>query len=152
MSEGRISLLEKEVISKLRSGFNITSVQECVRELIQNSLDSFPPSSSSSSSSSSSPSPFLSSAALSCLPLASQPRVEVRVELEKREVQVRDNGEGILPQEMGHVALRYHSSKSPSASSPSYGFRGEALASMAEVSVLEIHSLRGWSFTSFFRA
>ncbi|CAG8787604.1 6930_t:CDS:2, partial [Acaulospora morrowiae] len=100
-------------IRKLRSSF-INSMAQCVIELVQNSLD------------------------------AMATTIEVHVNVARYYVQVIDNGTGIIPEDMDKIGQRHATSKCHTLKELSqiktYGFRGEALANLSEISVLEIIS------------
>ncbi|XP_040188749.1 DNA mismatch repair protein Mlh3 isoform X2 [Rana temporaria] len=124
-----IRVLPEDVRCRLRSGIAITSVSQCVEELLLNGAD----------------------AQATC--------IAVRVDLEIFRVQVVDNGCGLGPEDMERVGMRYFTSKCHSLKDLEdlrfYGFRGEAIASMAEVcSVVEISSKQkptGRTFTKLFQ-
>ncbi|XP_028421168.1 DNA mismatch repair protein Mlh3 isoform X2 [Perca flavescens] len=105
-----IKCLTKEVQGKLRSGVAIPSLQQCLEELILNSID----------------------AEATC--------VGVRMDMEAFKVQVIDNGAGINAEDMECVGNRYHTSKCRSVEDLDnlrwYGFRGEALASLVSLATL----------------
>ncbi|XP_034714786.1 DNA mismatch repair protein Mlh3 [Etheostoma cragini] len=105
-----IKCLTKEVQGKLRSGVAIPSLQQCLEELILNSID----------------------AQATC--------VGVRMDMEAYKVQVIDNGAGINAEDMELVGNRYHTSKCSSVEDLDnlrwYGFRGEALASLVSLATL----------------
>ncbi|XP_029316568.1 DNA mismatch repair protein Mlh3 isoform X2 [Cottoperca gobio] len=105
-----IKCLPKEVQGKLRSGVAIPSLQQCVEELILNSID----------------------AEATC--------VGVRMDMEAFKVQVIDNGAGINADDMESVGNRYCTSKCSSVEDLDnlkwYGFRGEALASLVSLATL----------------
>ncbi|XP_024862302.1 DNA mismatch repair protein Mlh3 isoform X2 [Kryptolebias marmoratus] len=105
-----IRCLPAEVQDKLRSGVAIPSLQQCVEELILNSVD----------------------AGATC--------VGVRMDLEAFKVQVIDNGSGMAAEDMARVGSRYHTSKCSSVEDLDdlkwYGFRGEALASIVSLATL----------------
>uniref|UniRef100_A0A3B4YG85 MutL homolog 3 n=1 Tax=Seriola lalandi dorsalis TaxID=1841481 RepID=A0A3B4YG85_SERLL len=105
-----IKCLPKEVQGKLRSGVAIPSLQQCVEELILNSID----------------------AGATC--------VGVRMDMEAFKVQVIDNGAGMSVEDMECVGNRYHTSKCNSLENLDnlrwYGFRGEALASIVSLAAL----------------
>ncbi|XP_007549354.1 DNA mismatch repair protein Mlh3 isoform X1 [Poecilia formosa] len=105
-----IRCLPAEVRGKLRSGVAIPSLQQCVEELVLNSID----------------------ARATC--------VGVRMDMEAFKVQVIDNGSGMTAEDMERVGTRYHTSKCSSIEDlenlKCYGFRGEALASIVSLATL----------------
>ncbi|XP_023807791.1 DNA mismatch repair protein Mlh3 isoform X3 [Oryzias latipes] len=109
-SSTMIKLLPPEVQGQLRSGVAIPSLQQCVEELVLNSID----------------------AGATC--------VGVRMDLEAFKVQVIDNGAGMNTENMQRVGNRYHTSKCGSLEDldnvKSHGFRGEALASIVSMATL----------------
>ncbi|XP_077412647.1 DNA mismatch repair protein Mlh3 isoform X2 [Vanacampus margaritifer] len=110
-----IKCLSEDVRLKLRSGVAVPSLQQCVEELVLNSLD----------------------AGATC--------VGVRMDLEAFKVQVIDNGAGMSAEDMACVGNRYYTSKCHSLGDLDdlryYGFRGEAIASIvALASLVEISS------------
>ncbi|XP_077394146.1 DNA mismatch repair protein Mlh3 isoform X2 [Festucalex cinctus] len=110
-----IKCLSEEVRLKLRSGVAVPSLQQCVEELVLNSLD----------------------AGATC--------VGVRMDLEAFKVQVIDNGAGMSAEDVACVGNRYYTSKCHSLGDLDelryYGFRGEAIASIvALASLVEISS------------
>ncbi|CAG8470821.1 9633_t:CDS:10 [Ambispora gerdemannii] len=109
-----IRLLEHEAIQKLRSSLTITSLTHCMLELIQNSLD------------------------------ASATVIEIHVDVSNYFLQVLDNGCGISPEDLQKIGQRYFTSRCNTLEDlqqvTTYGFRGEALASISDVAILEIIS------------
>lgn len=105
-----IKCLPQEVQGKLRSGVALPSLQQCVEELILNSID----------------------AEATC--------VGVRMDMEAFKVQVIDNGTGMNPDDLECVGNRYYTSKCRSVEDLDnlrwYGFRGEALASAVSLATL----------------
>lgn len=105
-----IKCLPTEVQEKLRSGVAIPTLQQCVEELVLNSID----------------------AAATC--------VGVRMDMEAFKVQVIDNGSGLTAEDMARVGIRYHTSKCSSVEDLNnlkwHGFRGEALASIVSLATL----------------
>ncbi|KAM4625447.1 DNA mismatch repair protein Mlh3 [Polymixia lowei] len=105
-----IKCLSKEVQGKLRSGIAISSLQQCVEELILNSID----------------------AEATC--------VGVRMDMNAFKVQVIDNGSGMDPEDMERVGNRYFTSKCSCVEDLEnlkfYGFRGEAVASIVSLATL----------------
>ncbi|KAH0520921.1 DNA mismatch repair protein Mlh3 [Microtus ochrogaster] len=119
-----IKCLSDEVQAKLRSGLAIISLGQCVEELILNSID----------------------AEAKC--------VAVRVNMETFQVQVIDNGLGMAGDEIEKVGNRYFTSKCSSIQdleNPKFhGFRGEALASIADMaSAVEISSKKSMAMKTF---
>lgn len=119
-----IRSLSKEVQSQLRSGIAIFSLQQCVEELLLNSID----------------------AGATC--------VAVKIDIEACKVQVIDNGSGMDRENMERVGIRYCTSKCGSVEDLDnlcfYGFRGEALASMATMATMvEITSRTKMSVKTF---
>ncbi|XP_078589842.1 DNA mismatch repair protein Mlh3-like isoform X1 [Branchiostoma floridae x Branchiostoma japonicum] len=107
--------LDPSVRAQLRSGVSVPSVAQCVEELVLNSLD----------------------AAATC--------VAVRIDLENFWIQVVDNGHGIPKDQLSIIGDRYATSKCHTVADLEnlsfFGYRGEALASIAQVcAVLEIES------------
>ncbi|XP_060520232.1 uncharacterized protein LOC132698264 isoform X2 [Cylas formicarius] len=105
----RVQKLNLDIISRLRSGFNVNSISHCIFELVSNSLD------------------------------AKSTSIAVRVNLTTFRIQVADNGEGITKENMEFVGTRYFTNKCCNLkknknSINTYGFRGEALASTVDVS------------------
>ncbi|BFZ64562.1 DNA mismatch repair protein [Saitoella coloradoensis] len=109
-----ISFLPDATVQHLRSSVNITSLAQCVSELAQNSLD------------------------------AGATSINITVSLLRSSVTVADNGRGIRPEDMDKIGQRYATSKlrgfNDLSSISSFGFRGEALASIAAISLLTITS------------
>ncbi|MBD3285716.1 DNA mismatch repair endonuclease MutL [candidate division WOR-3 bacterium] len=110
-----IRILSAETAAKIAAGEVIIRPASAVKELIENSLD------------------------------AGAKKIEVYLkEGGKRLVKVVDDGEGIPSDEVELTIKRFATSKLASAGDlvriSSYGFRGEALASMAEVSELTVET------------
>ncbi|XP_068563098.1 DNA mismatch repair protein Mlh3 isoform X2 [Cebidichthys violaceus] len=105
-----IKCLPEDVRGKLRSGVALPSLQQCIEELILNSID----------------------AGATC--------VGVRMDMEAFKVQVVDNGSGITAEDMECVGNRYYTSKCSTVEDLDnlrwYGFRGEALASVVSLATL----------------
>ncbi len=110
-----IKILPPEVRSRIAAGEVIDSPADVVKELIENSLDAG----------------------------ASQIEIEIS-KGGKRLISVRDNGTGIHPSDIEKVILEGATSKIESEKDllnlNTYGFRGEALHSIASVSRLRIRS------------
>ncbi|KAL2080484.1 hypothetical protein ACEWY4_024277 [Coilia grayii] len=119
-----IIFLSDEVKVHLRSGIAICSLQQCVEELVLNSID----------------------AGATC--------VAVKVDVEACKLLVLDNGIGIDRQDFDKVGNRYSTSKCSSLKDLEnltyYGFRGEAVASIISLSdVVEISSRTKFSRKTF---
>ena len=101
---------------RLRASLVITSIAQCVRELVQNSLD------------------------------AGASTISIRVHCSEWHVSVSDDGAGIPSASMPLVGDPYTSSKSNEAaldalgSGATHGFRGEALSAIGNISLLTIIS------------
>ncbi|KAG1783040.1 hypothetical protein EV702DRAFT_996112 [Suillus placidus] len=117
--ETSLNQLSVETRAKLRSAQLLTSLQQVVSELLQNSLD------------------------------ARASQVDIGVNCEEWSCWVRDNGAGISKAGLtmigkGSEEGRYNTSKAYTPASldsvSTFGFRGEALSSMAELCCLEISS------------
>ncbi|KAI8587856.1 hypothetical protein BDZ88DRAFT_453674 [Geranomyces variabilis] len=106
-----IQQLPESVVEQLRAGLVIGSLHQCVIELVQNALD------------------------------AHATLVRVLVNVHAASVEVSDNGHGIDPASLKLIGQRYATSKMGNHDTgASLGFRGEAIASLAEVSRVEITS------------
>lgn len=117
--ETSLNQLSVETRAKLRSAQLLTSLPQVVSELLQNSLD------------------------------AGASQVDIGVDCEEWSCWVRDNGAGISKAGLtmigkGSEEGRYNTSKAYTLASldsvSTFGFRGEALSSMAELCCLEISS------------
>ncbi len=113
-----IKTLEPDVRAKIAAGEVIARPLSVVKELVENSLD------------------------------AGASRIEIDLrEGGKRLIAVNDNGTGIAPDEILRAVERYATSKIATVEDighiTTYGFRGEALASIAHVSRLEMESSDG---------
>lgn len=112
---GKIEILPEEVVAKISAGEVIDAPYSVVRELIDNSID------------------------------AKSTKIIVNiVEGGKKLIEVIDDGEGIEKDDLEKCYLRHSTSKIKTIEDIyrilTMGFRGEALASIAEVSELEIIS------------
>lgn len=112
---GKIQLLDENVISKISAGEVIDGPYSVVRELIDNSID------------------------------AKSTKIIVNIiEGGKKLIEVIDNGEGMDKEDLEKCYLRHSTSKIRTIEDlykiTSMGFRGEALASISEVSEVEIIS------------
>ncbi|KAI0660771.1 hypothetical protein C8Q70DRAFT_972342 [Cubamyces menziesii] len=129
MQPSALSSLPSSTQSRLRSTQILTSLPQLVSELVQNAID------------------------------ACARNVEVSIDAEEWECWVRDDGNGISKEGLAVLARgsgggRYGTSKAYTPASlaevTTFGFRGEALASAADVACLEIssrtrHSRESWS-------
>uniref|UniRef100_A0A8C3PIJ8 MutL homolog 3 n=1 Tax=Calidris pygmaea TaxID=425635 RepID=A0A8C3PIJ8_9CHAR len=119
-----IKCLVEDVRARLRSGVTVSSLGQCVEELVLNSID----------------------AKATC--------VAVRVDLEAFKVQVVDNGSGMGREDLNAMGKRYFTSKCSSVGDLEnltfYGFRGEAVASIANMaSVVEVSSKTSRTASTF---
>ncbi|RKO90434.1 hypothetical protein BDK51DRAFT_39117, partial [Blyttiomyces helicus] len=102
--------LPAKTIKTLRSSLVITSAAQAVLELAQNAVD------------------------------AGADTIEISVDLKDGILSVSDNGRGIDPEGFAILGQRYVTSKGGNWDGGSFGFRGEALASICEVAMVEITS------------
>ncbi len=112
-----INKLSADISNKIAAGEVAESPMHVVKELVENSLDSG--------------------------------ATVIHVSIQNGGLQsiiIRDNGMGILPQDMPHTVERFCTSKIKDYYDPTQiktmGFRGEALAAISAVSEFEIHSMR----------
>ncbi len=115
MPSGRIHILDPSVADRIAAGEVVERPASVVKELAENSLD------------------------------ASATRIVIEVERAGADlIRVSDNGTGIAPNDLRLAVQRFATSKIVTATDlaaiQSFGFRGEALPSMAAVSVMEIAS------------
>ncbi len=110
-----VKQLPEDVRAKISAGEVIESPLDCVKELLENSLDA----------------------------KASKVDIEI-IKGGKRYISVRDDGLGIHPEDLSKVILPFTTSKLERFEDlmhiSTYGFRGEALYSIAQVSKLIINS------------
>lgn len=112
-----INRLSGTVAAQIRAPQVVHSLSHVLEELVANSID------------------------------AEARRVDVEIDPVELSMRVSDDGCGISESCFGSLAVRHATSKFQSSasggpSSQSFGFNGEALASIAEISVLEITSKR----------
>ncbi|XP_033103953.1 DNA mismatch repair protein Mlh3-like [Anneissia japonica] len=119
-----IEHLQKSIVSRLRSGIAIDSITQCIDELVTNSID----------------------AGASC--------IAVRTNISILRFQVVDNGCGLTKDQLSIIGERYATSKCNELSDlerlEKFGFRGEAIASLKDLSsILEIESREKASLNTF---
>lgn len=104
----RIHLLSDDVINQIAAGEVVERPSHLIKELLENSLD------------------------------AGASKIEIEIQNGGRNIRISDNGSGIEPQDL-KLALQRHATSKIKESKDlfelhSYGFRGEALSSIAAVS------------------
>ncbi|KAI8089752.1 uncharacterized protein BX664DRAFT_140852 [Halteromyces radiatus] len=118
-----IQLLDNQVVKQLKGSLVITSMEQCLEELIKNALD------------------------------AAASTIDIQVDIEHSMLQVTDNGTGILPTDLVQLAQRHVTSKCHSLielhGTRTFGFRGEVLAALSTMSILQIISRHRTSSDSF---
>lgn len=112
---GKVRILPEEVRKKISAGEVIERPSSVIKEIIENAVD------------------------------AGSTKITIEIEDGgKKLIRVSDNGEGILKEDLPMVIERYTTSKIYTSNDinniKTLGFRGEALASIASVSLLEILS------------
>lgn len=111
-----IKVLPPEVVDQIAAGEVVERPAHLVKELVENSLD------------------------------ALATKIEIDVDMGGRKIKVSDNGKGIYFDDLPFVCARHATSKISQADDlwklGTYGFRGEALASIASVSKLKLVSKR----------
>jgi DNA mismatch repair protein MutL len=109
-----ITELRSEVVDQIAAGEVVERPAHLVKELVENSID------------------------------AGATEVEIEFDNGGRSVRVTDNGSGIRPKDLARALARHATSKISSADDlwklQSFGFRGEALASIGAVSRLDLTS------------
>jgi DNA mismatch repair protein MutL len=109
-----IKILPPEVVDQIAAGEVVERPAHLVKELVENSLDAF------------------------------ASKIEIDVDLGGRKLKISDNGTGIFAADLPLVCARHATSKISQADDlwklATYGFRGEALASIASVSKLKLVS------------
>lgn len=116
--------LGRSAINSLRAGVSVIGFDQAIAECVANSID------------------------------AGASAITVTVAAHDLSFRVEDDGRGIQPDSFTALAVRYHSSKHAACNSlaagfRSLGYRGEALASIAEVAQLEVSSRSAGSFETF---
>ncbi|KAG9711424.1 hypothetical protein KCU75_g25080, partial [Aureobasidium melanogenum] len=112
-----IQAIEQTSVHQIQSGQVIVDLNSVVKELVENSLD------------------------------AGSTSIEVRFRNHGLDaIEVIDNGTGIAPEDFESVALKHHTSKlcnyDDLENLDTFGFRGEALASLCALSQLYIITAR----------
>ncbi|KAI7883938.1 hypothetical protein K492DRAFT_205130 [Lichtheimia hyalospora FSU 10163] len=106
--------LEQSVANQLRATQHITTLQQCLEQLVYNALD------------------------------AQATLIDINFDAEKYYICVQDNGHGISSDILARLAQRHVTSKCHSLYDlqqiSTFGFRGEALANLAELGILQIVS------------
>lgn len=114
-----IKIMSPELASRIAAGEVVGRPASVVKELIENSLD------------------------------AGAKSIEVEVSLARRRIRVKDDGFGIAPGELELAVSRHGTSKIKSENDifaiGTYGFRGEALPSIASISRFTLSSFRNGS-------
>ena len=119
-----IQQLGSDVISELRSGVALTSISQCVEELVLNSVD------------------------------AGSTSITIDVDIFGMSFEVSDNGTGIGEEDLRTIGNRYFTSKCKNLQElenvGSYGYRGEAVASLVKIcEKVEIISRRKTTYRTF---
>ncbi|GJJ69487.1 DNA mismatch repair protein MLH3 [Entomortierella parvispora] len=106
--------LAADVADELRASLVVHSLEQCALELVQNSLD------------------------------ANATVIEVKIDIGNHSLQVSDNGHGISSKDMDLIGTRYATSKCSTIDDlkriKTYGFRGEAIAAIADMSLIDLVS------------
>jgi DNA mismatch repair protein MutL len=109
-----IQVLDSEIINQIAAGEVVERPAHLVKELVENSLD------------------------------AQATEIQIDISLGGKYIRIKDNGEGILSNELESALKRHATSKITKTADlwnlNSFGFRGEALASAAAVSKLSLKS------------
>lgn len=113
---GKISILNKEVSDIIAAGEVVENPASLVKELVENSLD------------------------------AGATSIKIEISNGGREVRISDNGEGMSSSDLEICTLRHATSKISKKEDlfklSTYGFRGEALSSIASVAKMSISTKR----------
>ncbi|KAF9929094.1 DNA mismatch repair protein [Linnemannia zychae] len=109
-----IRRLAPSVSDELRASLVVHSLDQCTAELIQNSID------------------------------ANATMIEIKIDVAGHSLQVSDNGDGITSTDMARIGTRYATSKCSTLQDlnhiTTYGFRGEAMAAITEMALVDIVS------------
>jgi len=121
---GKIKVLSSEVVAKIAAGEVVERPASVVKELVENALDA--------------------------------DAREIKIEIQgggRKLIRVTDDGEGMAPEDALLALERYTTSKIASAEDlfavRTFGFRGEALSSIAAVSKMKIVTRRKEDFSGF---
>ncbi|KAG2225617.1 hypothetical protein INT45_013728 [Circinella minor] len=102
--------LQPEVIRQLRASLNITTLQQCVEELVTNALD------------------------------ADASQIDIGFDAEKYTVRVDDDGAGIIPNQLTHLFTSKCKTLDDLRHVHTFGYRGQGLASLADIAIVQIIS------------
>ncbi|MFN8944279.1 MAG: DNA mismatch repair endonuclease MutL, partial [Pseudobdellovibrionaceae bacterium] len=118
-----IELLSPEVVNQIAAGEVVERPAHLVKELIENSIDAF------------------------------AKKIVIQIDDGGRRLRIEDDGMGILKTDLNKALERFATSKIRNSDDlwrlKSYGFRGEALASISSVSLLTLKSYHKESKQSF---
>ncbi len=118
-----ITQLKSDVVDKIAAGEVVERPSHLLKELIENSID------------------------------AGATEIEIEVDEGGKSLSVTDNGKGVLPEDLPLVFARHATSKIKESDDlwklSTFGFRGEALASISSVSRLNFVSRRQGAETGF---
>ena len=123
MSSTTIELLSPDVVNQIAAGEVVERPAHLVKELIENSID------------------------------AGATKINVQIDDGGRRILIQDNGSGIRRDDLSNALERFATSKIKTSDDlwklKSYGFRGEALASISAVSLLTLKSYHSESDRAF---
>ncbi|KAI9312597.1 hypothetical protein BX666DRAFT_2030920 [Dichotomocladium elegans] len=112
-----IEPLEPAVVRQLRASLHITTLLQCLKELVYNALD------------------------------AEASLIEVYVDADRFTIRVDDDGKGIRPNILWHLAQPYVTTRCHTLndleSVNTFGYRGQALANLADLGILQVLSRCG---------
>lgn len=118
-----IKQLSSDVVDKIAAGEVVERPAHLLKELIENSLD------------------------------AGATSIEIEINEGGRNILISDNGKGVLPEDLKFVVARHATSKISESDDlwrlSTFGFRGEALASIASVSRMDFISKRKDASTAY---
>ncbi|KAI9300862.1 histidine kinase-like ATPase [Cunninghamella echinulata] len=109
-----LAIIDQQAVKLLRASVVITTLEQCLEELIKNALD------------------------------AKATNIDIKVDIEKTMIQVCDNGVGIPSDHLLQIAQTHVTSKCHTIKdlyeTKTFGYRGEVLAALANMSILQITS------------